>query len=198
MDARRPTDGLLHPGWYLGSVSAYYYTGGVGVFVGILVALSLFLFTYPGYEGERLDRWVGRIAGVSAAGVALFPTGAPPNLRAPSWFVEPTTRWIHYGCAITLFVCFIVFAGWLFRRSSVPRWSDRPLGKKWRDGIYLVCAAAMVLAIVVTVVAFKRGASIFVPEAVAIVAFAVSWLVKGEVYEPVVSMVQRLMPKGTP
>src|SRR5215471_6413943 len=45
----RPTAPL--PRWtLLDSVSAYYYTGAVAILVGVLFALSLFLFSYPGYE----------------------------------------------------------------------------------------------------------------------------------------------------
>jgi hypothetical protein len=62
----------------LTSISAYYYTGGVSAFVGMLVSLSLFLFTYRGYKNEY--QWVDRAAAVTAAtaalGVAFFPTVA--------------------------------------------------------------------------------------------------------------------------
>jgi hypothetical protein len=63
----RPTDGL--PRWdSLNSISAYYYTGAVGVFVGVLFALSLFLFTYRGYKGVKVDRIVGAMEYASPAG----------------------------------------------------------------------------------------------------------------------------------
>jgi hypothetical protein len=43
----RPAEELQH--WkLLSSISAYYYTGSVSVFTGILVALGLFLFSYKG------------------------------------------------------------------------------------------------------------------------------------------------------
>src|SRR5690606_26152835 len=60
----------------LDSISAYYYTGAVAIFVGILVALSLLLVTYRGYANDRgwLDRGVAITAGVAAFGVAFFPT----------------------------------------------------------------------------------------------------------------------------
>ena len=51
----RPTTDL--PRWEtLNSISAYYHTGAVAVFVGVLFALALFLLTYRGYKGH------GRIA----------------------------------------------------------------------------------------------------------------------------------------
>ena len=55
----RHTVGL--PAWTpLNSISAYYYTGAVAIFVGVLFALALFLLTYPGYKGVIADRQIGR------------------------------------------------------------------------------------------------------------------------------------------
>jgi hypothetical protein len=80
----RPVGGL--PPWTcLPSISAYYYTSGIGVFVGVLFSLALFLLTYPGYEGVVWDRLIGRIGGTAALGVALFPTEAPSCLSEPDW-----------------------------------------------------------------------------------------------------------------
>jgi hypothetical protein len=80
----RPTAPL--PRWtFLDSVSAYYYTGAVAILVGVLFALSLFLFSYPGYENVIADRVVGRVGGAAALGVALCPTTAPEGLSPPPW-----------------------------------------------------------------------------------------------------------------
>src|SRR2546426_8319901 len=84
-----PTAGL--PSWkLLSSVSAYYYTGGGAVFIGVLFALALFLLTYPGYKGVIADRLVGFVGGSAALLVALFPTTAPRGLVGPSWW----SRWM--------------------------------------------------------------------------------------------------------
>lgn len=186
----RPTGGLER--WsLLDSVSAYYYTGAVGVFVGILFALSLFLLTYPGYHGVLADRLVGWLGGTAALGVALFPTAAPSGLAEPTWWA-PWVRTVHYVSAVLLFVSFILFAIWLFRKSSIPRRQDRPRDKRWRDDICLVCGIAMIIAVLWAASSMITGRPIFLPEAIAIVAFAVSWLVKGEAYTPVVRAVRRL------
>src|SRR5215510_4649973 len=127
----RPTAPLAR--WeLLPSVSAYYYTGAVGIFVGVLFALSLFLFTYPGYEGVVADRLVGSLGGLAALGVALFPTGAPDGIQAPPWW-SPALRVVHYVSAVSLFVAFILFSTWLFRKSSVPPGRARPVEKRRRD-----------------------------------------------------------------
>ncbi len=186
----RPTGGLER--WeLLDSVSAYYYTGAVGVFVGILFSLSLFLLTYPGYEGVLADRLVGWLGGAAALGVALFPTAAPPNLAEPTWWA-PWVRTVHYISAVLLFVSFILFAIWLFRKSSILHRADRPRDKRWRDDICLACGIAMIVAVLWAGSSVITGRPIFLPEAIAIVAFAVSWLVKGEAYQPVLRAVKRI------
>ena len=73
----RPTAGL--PRWkLLWSVSSYYYTGASGVFVGLLFALSLFLFSYRGYRGVWADRIVGCTGGLAALVVATRTQLRPP------------------------------------------------------------------------------------------------------------------------
>jgi len=186
----RPTEGL--PRWeVLDSVSAYYYTGAVGVFTGILFALALFLLTYPGYHGVLADRLVGWLGGTAALGVALFPTAAPGDLAEPTWW-ECWVRTAHYVSAALLFVSFILFAVWLFRKSNIPLRRDRPADKRWRDDICLACGLVMIGAVLWAASSLVTRRPIFLPEAIAIVAFAVSWLVKGEAYQPVLQAVRRM------
>src|SRR5437879_5618907 len=70
----RPANGLASPWRLLNSISAYYYTSGVLAFVGVLVALAVFLLTYRGYDNAHgaQDRLTGWLAGVAAASVAAF------------------------------------------------------------------------------------------------------------------------------
>jgi hypothetical protein len=185
----RPVDGV--PRWApLSSVSAYYYTGAVAIFVGVLFALSLFLLTYRGYERVRADRVVGTVGGAAALLVTLFPASPPDAVTRPPWWRD----WIedvHHAAAVALFVCFILFATWLFRKSSVAK-SDRPLEKRRRDAVSLTCGIVMIVCVLWALVAAKRDGNILVPEAIAIVAFAISWLVKGEAYLPIVRAIRRL------
>jgi heme/copper-type cytochrome/quinol oxidase subunit 2 len=191
----RPTEGLAS--WsLLPSVSAYYYTGAVGIFVGVLFALSLFLLTYRGYEGEVADRVVGGLGGCAALGVALFPTAAPAGVSAPSWWATPL-RTVHYVSAVVLFLSFIVFAMWLFRKSSSPRNEDRGREKRWRNTVYLLCGISMILSVLWAASSLITDAPIFWPETIAIIAFAVSWLVKGEADLPVRRVIRRLAPRMT-
>ncbi len=186
----RPTDNL--PQWeLLNSISAYYYTGAVVVLVGTIFALSLFLFTYPGYKGALADRVVGRLGGFAALGVAFFPTAAPTGVLEPTWW-SPMTRVIHYVSAVSLFGCFIIFSIWLFRKSSVPSNCDLPLDKKRRNTIYLWCGLVMIVCMLWAGSSYFTKAPIFWPEAIALWAFAISWLVKGEAHKPIINTAQAL------
>jgi len=187
----RPTPGL--PRWGpLTSVSAYYYTGAVGAFVGILFALALFLFTYGGYKGYLADRVVGNIGGCCAIGVALFPTAAPGSLSEPSWWRE-ITRTIHYLSATSLFLVFIVFSLWLFRKTKVPKGGELFPGKRQRNRVYLICGLVMVANVLWAGSSYFTGASIFWAEIFALWAFAVSWLVKGYAHRPVINRVKGVL-----
>ncbi len=189
----RHTVGL--PAWTpLNSISAYYYTGAVAIFVGVLFALALFLLTYPGYKGVIADRLLGLVGGTAAILVALFPTSAPDGLSAPTWW-SPYMRTVHYLSAVVLFVAFILFAIWLFRKSNIPRRGDRPLEKRRRDDICLASGIIMIASVLWAASSMFTHAPIFIPESIAIVAFAVSWLTKGEVHKPVMQMVHNLQQR---
>jgi heme A synthase len=190
----RPTPGLARwtPQW---SVSAYYYTGAIGVFVGVLFALSLFLFSYRGYKGVKADRIVGAVGGLAALIVALFPTAAPTGLSPPAWWND-TTAVVHYVAAVVLFGSFIAFAMWLFRLSDKPNRRARGRDKNLRDDVCLVCGIVMIVCLLWAAIAKRAVSPIFWPESIAIVAFAVSWLAKGEAHAPVLRAAKRLMKAG--
>ncbi len=163
------------------SVSAYYYTGAVAAFVGLLVALALFLLTYQGYRGKYhvYDRVAAIIAGLAALGVAFFPTKAPTGALKPAWWTDPI-GYAHFAFAGILFGMFAVFSLWLFRKTTPGR--EPSPDKKVRNWIYLVCGLVIVASMAWTVVSRLKGGPIFAPESFALGAFAVSWLVKGEVH----------------
>jgi len=175
----RPTKGL--PRWeLLGSVSAYYYTGAVAAFVGIMVALGVFLLTYRGYKNDYgiLDRVAAIVAGLAAVLVALFPTGAPIDLLRPSWWTQRTGT-IHYISAVVLFCAFSFFSLFLFPKSKVGEGEPLPLDKQVRNWIYILCGIAMVVCLLWAGITHFTGVPTFLPEALALEFFAVSWLVKG-------------------
>jgi len=162
----------------LESISAYYYTGAVAAFVGMLVALALFLFTYRGYRNKYnwADRWAAKVAAVAALVVAFFPTKAPEGVAALSWWTTTTGR-VHHVAGIVLFTLFAVFALWLFRLTAE---GERPApDKRWRNRVYLVCGLVILACMGWAGFNGLNGRPIFLPESIALIAFAVSWLVKG-------------------
>jgi multisubunit Na+/H+ antiporter MnhB subunit len=179
MSGWRPTEGIER--WdVLESVSTYYHTGAVAAFVGVLVALAVFLFTYRGYDNEdrQRDQAMAVAAGCAAIGVAVFPTGAPEGLDAPAW-CTPLTKTIHYVSAVVLFASFILFALYLFRKTNLKNADPLPPDKRIRNAIYVICGAAMIGCMIWVVGASITDAPIFWPEALALELFALSWLVKG-------------------
>jgi succinate dehydrogenase/fumarate reductase cytochrome b subunit len=188
--AIRPTTNL--PRWgILDSVSAYYYTGAVAAFVGMLVALALFLLTYRGYRNKY--HWVDRVAGITAGcaaiGVAFFPTEAPKGVPALAWWSKPVGV-THYVSAVVLFAMFALFSLWLFRLGT----SDHPpAGKRWRNRIYLTCGLAILVNMAWAAIAGARDKPIFLPESLALVAFAVSWLVKGRAHKTIAHAIRSVV-----
>ena len=166
------------------SISAYYYTGAVAAFVGLLIALALFLFTYRGYKNKYqwADRAVAVTAAVAAVLVAFFPTRVPEGTPAPAWWTQ-TTGVLHYVSAIVLFSMFAVFSLWLFRLTA--RDDQPPADKRRRNGVYLVCGVVIVGSMVWAGVAGASGKPIFLPESFALVAFAASWLIKGQAHKTI-------------
>ncbi|MGB5539261.1 MAG: hypothetical protein WBO37_04150 [Gammaproteobacteria bacterium] len=175
----------------LESISAYYYSGAVSAFVGMLVALALFLFTYRGYHNRYYwaDRAASIIAAFAALGVAAFPTAAPVGVPVLSWW-SPVTGVLHYVFAIILFAMFAVFALWLFRIK--PTGEEVAPDKRWRNRVYLLCGIVIVGSIIWAGVAGLNGRSIFWPESVALIAFAISWLVKGYAHTTIANAARAL------
>jgi hypothetical protein len=156
------------------SISAYYGTGMRDEFVGLLFAIGLFLYSYEGYE--KKDDRAGNIACGFAVGVALFPTTS-------------TVGWVHavhYVFAAGLFLTLSYFSLCLFTKTGDDPPTDE---KKIRNKIYVACGAAMLACIALIVVfqmfltdtALARAKPVLVLESLALWAFGISWMIKGEV-----------------
>ena len=164
------------------SISSYYHTEMGDVFVGILFGIGLFLFSYKGYQ--RSDDLAGDLACLFAIGVALFPTTPENSLSDLARLIGT----IHFGFAALLFLSFAYFAICLFPKTHPDREPTRR--KRRRNVVYRACGAAIVLCIVLIAVVnlvpsqiaspIQAYSPVFWLEAIAIVAFGISWLVKGE------------------
>jgi hypothetical protein len=175
----------------LDSISAYYYTGAVAVFVGMLVALALFLFTYRGYANkyQRYDRAAAVIAASAALGEASFPTRVPEGFVALKWWA-PWHGVVHHVSAVVLLLMFAVFTLWLFR--VTPDGRPVPPDRKRRHRVYLICGVAILAGMAWAGWEARHGRPIFWPESLSLVAFAVSWLVKGDAHRTIGQVAQSL------
>jgi hypothetical protein len=209
------------------SISAYYYSPSMRpLFVALNIALGILLIYY---QYKTADTWVSLVAGLSAIGVALFPT-LPDTVTDP-W--QPHVSIAHYAFAALFFACLAVIALCLFTRTkstktplavpfeqtrtSLANVSSRlgwaggeralrppagrypkatPVGatyvittnKRRRNLIYDLCGAVIVICILLLgliglfsiPIPFPFHPETFWLESIAIWAFGVAWIVKGE------------------
>ena len=170
---------LQNPG-ILSSISSYYYSVMGDVFVGSLCATGVFLLSYHGYE--KKDDIAGDIAGLAGIGVALFPV-AKGNPTASQAAIG---QW-HLVFATIFFLTLAYFSLFLFRKTNPNKQSTDM--KKIRNIIYLICGIIMIICIaLIAYISFMPANPaaklisnpVFWLEASAIVAFGISWFVKGE------------------
>ncbi len=186
-----------------GSISVYYHTCMHNIFVGILCAIALFLFTYTGYDST--DSTAGNIACIFALGVAFFPTSysGPTNSCIPSVIDNGIISTIHFISAAGLFLTLAYFSICRFTKTKkepesclgrlLPKKSDqRPKGRKLiRNKIYVTCGITMIICIVLIGIYniiqdtnlgynLTRLKPTFWLEALALWAFGISWLTKGK------------------
>ena len=184
--------GLLAGTGILPSVSDYYHSVMRDIFVGCLFAIGVFLISYNGHplkEGERFsDDIVATIAGIAAFGVALFPNEAGGRINPETLSQEligfSAAAMGHYLSAVIFLGSLAYFCLVKFARTAKP----------FRRRIYRACGGFIVLGGVVATIAslIKLNGPeplaawvvelrlIFWIEALGILAFGISWLVKGQ------------------
>jgi hypothetical protein len=174
-----------------GSLSAYYYSGMRDEFVGVLFATGIFLITYKVVE-HNLDNTLSILAGAAVLSVALFPTGRPGGGGTPLTPLQETVgetavATVHFvGAAV--FILSLAAISFLFGVREGKRTRQRN-GRRakmsptfWRR-FHWACASVIVLAVVFVVVtkllAWFDDYSLLVGETAAVLAFGLSWLMKG-------------------
>ena len=175
----RPVKDTHEPWNLLESISGYYHSGGEAVFIGIVVALGIFLLTYDGYANDSggKDRRAARIAGCGALLLAFYPTEVEGGHPAPLWWKEYMGA-LHLLGAITLFVSFAYMSYFLFPITN--KQLDR--SKQRRNALHRWCGIVIVVCLLWAGIAgFVLEHSIFWPETFMLLAFGISWLVKGKV-----------------
>ncbi len=170
------------------SISDYYHTNMRNIFVGVLCAFGLFLFSYKGYD--KIDNIFGNLGGIFALGVALFPT--TPDSTLPigcchSVAINPLIGRIHLLSAALFFIVLSYFSLFLFTKTKPSKiFTDR---KKLRNRVYKICGFIMLGCIGLIAVYFlflendypqlSSINPVFWLETLALLAFGTSWIVKG-------------------
>jgi hypothetical protein len=158
------------------------------VFVATLVLVGVLLACYR--TPEKQDTWLGLFAGLSAAGIGLFPMDPTfaeeiirkyPDIVTDKCYLNRGLLGFHFIFVATFFVLAFYLVYFRFR-ALTPINPTRE--KQRRNLIYQMCGIVMLLSfIAIGILAiWAKGASIFWPEAFAVVAFAVAWLVKGQTF----------------
>ena len=170
------------------SISAYYHTDARNLFVGVLCAIALCLFTYKGYS--FIDNLVGNLAAIFALGVAFFPTSisAPLTTCLNKTIDLGLIGDLHLFSAALLFLCFSFFSLFLFTKSK----GEIDSVKLVKNRIHRGCSVVMLVSILLIAIYFGlnqgplAGWSSYKPvfwlESLALWAFSVSWLTKSEYF----------------
>ena len=172
------------------SISDYYYTKMGHYMTGTLCAVSLFMFSYKGYGPK--DYWAGKAASLFALGVAFFPCSNYYPLsecKVLQLKGDDTINLIHFTSATLLFLTLAFFSLILFTKGS-PHPTKRKLQ---RNTVYRICGVIILLCIILIFLysvipslhdKFKQYTPIFWLEFLALEAFGISWLTKGEALLP--------------
>jgi hypothetical protein len=155
------------------SISAYYYTRVGNVFTGALCVIGIFLLAYR-LTAWAIDNVATTLAGLSALGVAFFH--AAPNNATPS---QLRLADVHLTCAAALFILLGAISLFIFPRDVLP-------DQGWRTNWYRASGALIWLSIILMPVLNWLGGSFyddnhvfFILETVCVMAFAVSFILKG-------------------
>ena len=178
--------GFIQNGFVLqGSISGYYYTNMRDVFVGILCGVALFLISYRGYE--RIDNIVSTLSGIFAFGIILFPTSTYSGCAVPVgiFLIDDTiSEYIHLTFGTLFFIALACNSLFLFTKRAPGIFTRE---KRKRNIIYRACGIIMLLAILCISIytlflkdtILCKAYPVLICETIALFAFGISWLVKG-------------------
>lgn len=168
------------------TLSGYYFTNMRDVFIGIIIGMSLFLITYKGYE--RIDQLITTITGVFGLGIGIFPCNVSegPDIHVGVFqLMSKTSNTIHALCALCFFFLLAINSIFIFTMTSDQHMTQR---KKYRNLIYrstgwFIIASIITLILFVLIVpqsTLETSHFILVLESLMLLAFGISWLIKGE------------------
>ena len=182
------------------SLSAYYHSGMGDVFVGSLCATALFLLSYMAFE-RNWDNVFSIVAGVAALGVALLPTRSEeaPLTPVQEALGEGVVAALHFTSA-GIFILALGAICYRFGLGEARRPDRTPAQQARGRALHHGCAYAIVVALAYVLAAavlplpgVLDEKALFLGETLAVVAFGVSWFVKGTELRQLV-----VVPPATP
>lgn len=167
------------------SISQYFYSTAGILLVGVLSAVGLFLISYKG--PQKIDDIVTNLAGVFALGIAFFPTDTDPNSQC-LLFTLPANKVVtiaHYVFAALFFISLAINSFFLFTRTDKKLIT---LQKQQRNYLYKTCGILIIVFIILVPICNIEKIKVwlnlpyatFVLEALALLTFGISWLIKGD------------------
>ena len=156
------------------SLSDYYYTPMRNWFVGSLWAIGAVCWSICGRSIGRIA-WISFVAGLLAIAVALLPTS---DIHTPT----TATSTLHLVCAGILFALLGLMC-FLFGRRDRTR-EDRTVSvaaRVWArcTDLRLIVWGAVLGSVLLVKFGPPHSQAVLIGETVAVIAFAVSWFLKG-------------------
>ena len=189
-----PGDRFVQP-----SISDYYYTSSGDILVALLCVLAVFLFTSNGY-GSFFEKFLYVLAAICAMGVAFSPTATkcpPPAISIHELhFQVPRIFGLverHLLFAGLFFIALSIISICYFPLTSKKHGVKPHSRKAKRNVIFRICGWTMLSCIFMLMLYFLIPGLrtfigsfpiIFVLETLALEAFGISWLTKGETIWP--------------
>lgn len=157
------------------SISATYYI--TPPLVGVLTTAAVILMCYKGYDWR--DNLVTTLSGIFGAMIVLFPCKCAISGDLVGFFQIPVnvSHIIHCVSAVAFFVLLSINSMFLF---TLGKTDTR--NKRIKNIIFRVCAVGMLCGLVLIPLPIEFRSKIFISEAIALTFFAVSWLVKSEIF----------------
>ncbi len=167
------------------NISSYYHTPLRDVFVGVMCAIGLFLFSY--YGSSMMENWTGNVAALAAVGVAWFPLDA----NSDPLDQHSIAGYLHSVFGTVFFLAIAMYSVYHFPRNEPEDYCPdgfvpRNLLFRFTGVVILACLGLMGTYLFLLEGEDRAYATrlniLFWLESAAIWAFAVAWLVKGRIF----------------
>ncbi|MBK9042920.1 MAG: hypothetical protein IPN97_06890 [Saprospiraceae bacterium] len=171
----------------LPTISDYFRTKMITIFVAMLSMISIFLWTYRGPEGE--DKVWATLASVFCVGVALFPNNVKEVVKQCNGFSTYELDNLHHICAVGMFLITAYFCLFLFVKTKPENNPTEELKrlKRNRNIVYKICGYTIIVTIVLMFIYLRLDTKdtyttgfpyIFWGETICLLAFGISWITK--------------------